>query len=243
MEDFWGWRRRLGLIYMASSTVMDSEFQAMAPKGVTIHQTRIRLPKTTVEGLGQMMAEGPLEECTALLATAPLDIIMFGGSSASFLGGRTAFAGSLEDRMRPHAKGIPVSTSMSAVLRALTAVRARRVAMVTPYIEEVAARGAAFLRDAELEVTGVSNMGLDDSVDIGNVPLERVYAFARAAQLNGADSMYISCTNLRSVGAIAALEQDLGIPVVSAIQASFWDCLRLTGLKDQLPAFGSLLTH
>jgi maleate isomerase len=79
-----------------------------------------------------MMAQGPLEECTSLLAAAPLDIIMFGGSSASFLGGRTAFAGSVEERMRPHANGIPVSTSMSAVLRALQAVGAQRVAMVTP---------------------------------------------------------------------------------------------------------------
>jgi maleate isomerase len=92
-------------------------------------------------------------------------------------------------------------------------------------------------------VTGVLNMSLDDSVDIGNVPLERVYAFARSARLDGADAMYISCTNLRSVGMIAALEQDLGIPVISVIQASFWDCLRVTGLKDHLPAFGSLLTR
>src|SRR5690606_24923454 len=114
------------------STVQDAEYQAMAPKGVTIHQTRIRLPKTTVKGLSDMMEEGPLEECTSLLATAPLDIIMFGGSSASFLSGQTGYNASLEDRMSAHSNGIPVSTSMSAVLRGLKKFQATRVAVVTP---------------------------------------------------------------------------------------------------------------
>ena len=242
MEDYWGWRRRFGLIYMASSTVQDAEYQAMAPKGVTIHQTRIRLPKTTVKGLNEMMETGPLEECTSLLATAPLDIIMFGGSSASFLSGSSGYNSSLEERMSAHSNGIPVSTSMSGVLRGLTAFNVKRVTMVTPYIDEVAEKGAAFLKSNGYEITGVRNMGLDDSVAIGNVPLERVYKFARGAELNGAEAMYISCTNLRTVGMISALETDIGIPVISAIQASFWDCMRLTGLPDKLPQFGRLLT-
>ncbi len=242
MEDYWGWRRKFGLIYMASSTVQDAEYQAMAPKGVTIHQTRIRLPKTTVKGLSEMMEEGPLEECTSLLATAPLDIIMFGGSSASFLSGQSGYNASLEERMSAHSNGIPVSTSMSAVLRGLKKFEATRVAVVTPYIDDVAARGAEFLRSHGYEIASIRNMGLNDSVDIGNVPLERVYHFAREAELNGANAMYISCTNLRTVGMISALETDIGIPVVSAIQASFWDCMRLTGLPDKLPQFGRLLT-
>lgn len=46
--------------------------------------------------------------------------------------------------------------------------------------------------------------------------------------------------NLRSVGAIAPLEADLGVPVVSAIQASFWDALRLAGVRDSKAGFGRL---
>ena len=54
------------------------------------------------------------------------------------------------------------------------------------------------------------------------------------------DGVFISCTNLRSVGAIATLEADLGVPVVSAIQASFWDALRLAGVRASKPGFGRL---
>jgi maleate isomerase len=243
LEDYCGWRRRFGLIYMAASTVMDSEFQAMAPRGITVHQTRMRLPAGNVAGLTQMMMSGPLEECTSLLASAPLDLIMFGGSSASFLGGDSTYSNSLEHRMRLHSQGIPVSTSMSAVLRALGALGAKRIAIVTPYTDEVAELGAAFLRSSGFHVSSVSNMGLEDSVSIGNVSLERAYEFARAAPSAGAEAMYISCTNLRTVGMIAALEADLGIPVVTAVQASFWDCLRLTHCPDRLPGFGQLLAR
>ena len=51
MKDYYGWRARIGLIYMASSTVMEPEFYAMAPEGVSIHTDRIILPAPTIEGL------------------------------------------------------------------------------------------------------------------------------------------------------------------------------------------------
>jgi maleate isomerase len=55
-----------------------------------------------------------------------------------------------------------------------------------------------------------------------------------------ADAVFIRCTALSTVGAIEALEADLGKPVVSAIQATFWDALRLAGVADDCPGFGSL---
>jgi maleate isomerase len=51
MKDFTGWRAKIGLIYMASSTVMEPEFQAMAPEGVSIHTTRIPFLNASSEGI------------------------------------------------------------------------------------------------------------------------------------------------------------------------------------------------
>ena len=77
MRDYTGWRAKIGLIYMASSTVMEPEFNAMAPEGVSIHTTRIPLPKASAEGIKSMMAEGPLEQAASLLAEAPLDAVSY----------------------------------------------------------------------------------------------------------------------------------------------------------------------
>jgi maleate isomerase len=64
----------------------------------------------------------------------------------------------------------------------------------------------------------------------------------RAADHPAADAIFISCTNFRTIGVLAALERDLGKPVVSAIQASFWHCLRLAGVEDAIDGYGRLLS-
>jgi maleate isomerase len=81
---------------------------------------------------------------------------------------------------------------------------------------------------------------LQKDYDVGRVSLDEVYRVVRETKLPESDGIFISCTNLRSVGAIAPLEADLGVPVVSAIQASFWDALRLAGVRDSKAGFGRL---
>jgi maleate isomerase len=51
LSDWYGWRARLGIIYTSSSTVMEHEFYAMAPRGVSSHTTRVYLGKVTAEEL------------------------------------------------------------------------------------------------------------------------------------------------------------------------------------------------
>src|SRR5579872_5748902 len=126
MREIYGWRAKIGLIYMASSTVMEPEFYAMAPDGVSIHTDRIVLPSATVEGLETMMSGDKVLECTSLLASAPLDVIVFGGTSATFLRGR-GWDDVVMDRMRGVSGGIPVTTTSTASVRALKALSAKKI--------------------------------------------------------------------------------------------------------------------
>jgi len=57
-----------------------------------------------------------------------------------------------------------------------------------------------------------------------------------------AEAVLILCTGIRSVPILEALENDLGKPVISAIQATFWHCLRLTGIKAEIKGYGKLLS-
>ena len=47
----------------------------------------------------------------------------------------------------------------------------------------------------------------------------------RAAAVDGADAVFVSCTNLRTVDVIDDLEDELGIPIVTSNQALAWDML------------------
>lgn len=240
MDDIYGWRARIGVIYMASSIVLEPEFVAMVPPGVSVHTTRIELPPVTVAGLDQMMGSAEVERCAELLAMAPLDVICFGGTSATFLHG-LGWDAKIIDRLRARTKGIPVTTTSTAAVKALRALGLRRIAVATPYLAEVTERARTFLEQNGFQVVACRGMELGEDHAIGAVTTEAVYRFVRETDRPESDGVFISCTNLRTVRAIEALERDLGKPVVSAIQASCWDCLRTAGVGEARPGFGKLL--
>jgi len=242
MKDFCGWRARIGLIYIASSTVMEPEFYAMAPEGVSVHSTRMHLPEASVEGLTTLMEADRVEEAAALLAKGPMDVITFGGTSATFLEGLGNDIKTIE-RIESVSGGISGSATSTAAVRALKALGVTKLCFVGPYISEVTERGRRFFGQSGFEMTGAHGMEVRGDLDINAISLEQTYAFVKARVEPECDGVFISCTGLRAVGAIEALEQDLGKPVVSAVQATFWDALRLAGVGDHVKGFGSLFEH
>ena len=57
---------------------------------------------------------------------------------------------------------------------------------------------------------------------------------------NSADGIFISCTSMRAATVLNDIEQEICKPVVTAIQASLWDLLRLVGWSGQLQMRGRL---
>ncbi len=238
--DGFGSLAKIGLINLHSSIVMEGEMWAMAAPGVSIHTSRLKVQKITVEAIDAMMRSPELEHSARLVAGAPIDVLCFGGTSASFLHG-TAFDEALVVKMRDWAPGIPVTTASTATLAALKTVDAGPVALATPYIDEVHERAICFLEENGHPVVKGDNLGIDTDQALAEVPLEEVYDLACAVDHVDASAVFISCTNFRSVGAIAALEAALGKPVISAVQASFWHSLALAGVAGARRGYGRLL--
>lgn len=231
---------RIGLIFMASSVVMESEMWAMAAEGVSVHTTRIKLPKVTVEGIEAMMNAPQLEEAARLLGAAPIDVLCFGGTSASFLHG-TAYDHALTKKLVSWAPSKKITTASTASLAALAKVKAGPVALATPYVDEIHQRAIRFLEENDHKVLRSRNLGINTDWQLAEVSLEQVYDLCRSVDHPDATAVFVSCTNFRTAGAIEALETALGKPVVSAIQASFWHSLTLAGVKGAKPGFGSLM--
>lgn len=239
MQDFYGWRARIGLIYPSSSTVMEPELYAMAPEGVSIHTTRQDIGTIDVEGLRNWVGDDIVERCTRQLAQASLHSIILGGTSASFIEGK-GWDEKICARMEAVSGGIPATTATTAVTKALVAFNRTRVSFVTAYTDEVNERGCRFLSQHGFSVVDSAGLGIVDDKQISAVPAEVVYDFARRSVSDKAEILFISCTGLRTVGVIRALEEDLGIPVVTSNQASFWHALRLAGVKAHIEGFGAL---
>lgn len=231
--------KRIGLIYMASSTLMEAEMNAMATPEVTVHTSRVTLPSVTVEGIDAMMNSPELKTAVDLVAQAPLDLLLFGGTSASFLHG-TAWDHLLIERFTRWS-GIRSTTTSTASIAALKQVEAGPISLVTPYRQEVVDRATRFFGENGHPVLSSCGLGITSDQELAEVPLERIYDLALETDTKDSSAVFISCTNFASVGAIAALEDALGKPVISAVQASFWYALELLGANAARPGFGQLM--
>lgn len=237
--DSYGYKARIGLVYMASSVVMEPEMYAMAGEGVSIHTSRLTLPSVTVDGIEAMMQSPELESAVRLCSQAPLDVLVFGGTSASFLHG-TAWDEMLIEKMRDWTK-VPVTTTSTASISALRSVGAEKIGLVTPYTRQVLARAEAFFEDNGFPVASSVGLNITNDWELAEVPLENVYEMCLEIDSSDVSAIFISCTNFRSVGALAAVEDALGKPVVSAVQASFWHCLRKLSVEGGFrEGYGSL---
>ena len=68
-----------------------------------------------------------------------------------------------------------------------------------------------------------------------------IFNAALEADRNDADAVFISCTAIRAVEVIDKIEQKLGKPVITAVQAMFWQSLRLAGFKGKISGYGQLM--
>ena len=95
--DGWSWRARIGILTPHADIGPESEFQAMAPDGISIHAARVPLgvytpggtmDPTIAEGHVRAFADPPLiDDAAELLAAAPLHAIVFGFISSSYVRG------------------------------------------------------------------------------------------------------------------------------------------------------------
>ncbi|HYC46647.1 MAG TPA: aspartate/glutamate racemase family protein [Burkholderiales bacterium] len=224
----YGWRARLGRINPSPETVGDEEWRRQCPDGVTVVSTRMFIERVDAPGLTHMVTQ--VERAARELATARVGVILMAGTAGAFNGG-PGFDRELVKRIED-ASGTRATTTMTAVLEALRALRARKLAVATSYIEPVDAALRDVLIAEGFDVLGIRGMGILKSIDMGDVQPKRTYEFAgevfRAEP--DADAYFISCGNLRGLEAAARLEQELGKPVITSNQAGLWQALQMCGV-------------
>ena len=229
-----GWRGRIGLLVPSVNTVVEPEGCALLPEGFSVYATRMRNSRSDADDMAQMCAH--VDRGVDELLSANVDVIAFACTAGSFFEG-TDGEETLRERLRGGSR-IEAVTTAGAVAGALRALNAQRVSMVTPYIPELNDLEVKFLEGWGFDVVSQAGMGILTAFDIGVVPLAETYRFAREHVDAGADALFISCTNLRTMDVIQALEEDLGIPVVTSNQATYWQCLRALGHTAAIPGYG-----
>ena len=234
----YGWRGRIGLIAPSTNTTIEPEFALVLPRGVSVHASRVHQAGGQEYASYRRMAD-EIAVAAAHLATAEVDVVTFGCTSCTYF-----IPPEEVSRSMTEIAGCPAILVADAVVEGLRAVGARRVALLTPRTSFVTEREVAFLSAEGFEVTGVHGLGLgvdeEERRAIGRVPPETLYRMALEIH-EDADAVFISCTQLPTLGLVSWLEEALGRPVVTSNQAIIWRCLRTLGARDRISGFGALL--
>jgi len=139
--------------------------------------------------------------------------------------------------------GVATTTPMAAAMAAFTALGCRRIALLTPYIDEINQAMRAHIEKAGFTVPVMGSFNEENDNKVGRISLESVCGAAlELGRHEAVDAVFVSCTALRLVDGVAKLEAELGKPVTSSNHAMAWHCLRLAGVEDSLPQFGRLFT-
>jgi maleate isomerase len=214
-----GTRHRIALIVPSSNTVMENDFHRGLPHArYTVHTDRMYLIETTREAELTMIEEHAPRAATDLGTTRP-DLLVFGCTSGGSLFGLdydAKICASLGEMA-----GCPALGVISSAAQALSRRKARRIAVITPYIDALTQSVADALTSEDCEVVTASGMGISVNVELADPTPDQIVEFCKA-QLQGHsfDTLFVSCTNFRALEAVPALEQALGVQVVTSNSAT-----------------------
>jgi maleate isomerase len=230
-------RAKIGFVLLASEQTIEENMFRLCPKGVGVHFTRVSNPDSITLASLSAQVEDLARAASTLLPDGSLDVICYGCTSGSLvIGEERVFA-----ELRKGAPKAQVTSLISGVIRALRVVGARRVAVATPYLDEINRREAAYLEAAGFEITAIAGLNLEKDSDMVRVRPDYLAEFATSLDSDAADAVFVSCGALRTLDIVETLERKLQKPVICSNQAMAWDTLRLAGIEDRIAGYGDLL--
>jgi maleate isomerase len=215
----------------------------LAPRGVSVHFTRMVAGGATGSLEGQEERNrsqiAHLDENVALLALVKPDVIVMAHTATSYTLGREGEQALMERLTGQY--GIPCITAFGSVIRACEHLGVRRIALGTPYSEDMTLRGKAHFEAHGIDV--VSYGRLPGVTNIYDETPERAYRLGRSVDHPDAQAVFLSGVGMPTVQTLAALERDLGKPAFSSAAAMMWNALRVAGVREPVPGFGRLLAQ
>ncbi len=223
---------RVGLLVPSSNSVMEVDFYRSLPHDTTLHTGRMYMPGFLPASVERMLDHHVLPAAEALATVRP-HIVVFGSTTASRVRGADYDTG-LCSRIAD-ATGAEAVSVTQAVSQALRNTGATRIAVITPYTDDVNAQLQAQFEADGFDMPVMHGMGLTNG-EVASVTAESIYSFvqARIGASARVDALYLACTNCHAMSALSLLKVAYDIPIVTANLATLQAVKRkLHALRDR----------
>src|SRR5689334_1906745 len=227
--------RHFGILVPSTNTTCEIEYCRLAPE-LQVHTGRL--------GKGGSTPFSPSKDedvayQAKLLGHARVEVIALAQTSASL------FADDYDAvtvKRMSEASGVPAVTSAQAIGRALRALGTLRVAIATPYSEEVIGRAKRYFETKYgISVIAWQSMGATDAYAIGKMDAGAAQTAFEQIDRPEVEALMVPGGNFPTMDSIASWEQRFGKPVVTTNQATLWAVLKAMRITTPLTGRGRLL--
>ncbi|MGW2342094.1 maleate cis-trans isomerase family protein [Streptomyces sp. NPDC001661] len=234
---------RIGMLTPSSNTCLEPVtyglLQGAEPGLATAHFARVPVTRIALDtGSDAQFAPEPMLAAARQLADAKVDVLVWNGTSGSWLGIERdrALAAALTAET-----GIPATTSTLALLDACAAYGVTRLGLALPYTRDVADAIVTTYAKEGLQCVLAEPFGEHDNEAFARIPPADVARQIEAAATDGAQAVAVVCTNVYGAFEAERLERTLNIPVFDSVSATLWRALDLAGARPSWSGHGQLL--
>lgn len=236
MDQDTGARATLGLIVLQVDETLERDVRQLLP-GDDLALYVSRIPSgadLTVDTIEQMEADLP-QTASLLPQTPDYDVIAYACTSGTTLIGAERVAALIRETCRT----AHVTNPLTAALAAFDHLGVQSVGLVSPYVPSIATPVEDALRAGGIEVPQALSFGEQVEANVARINATSLIDAATEVA-EGADAVFLSCTNFRTLGVLPMLEAKLGKPVISSNTALCWHMAKLAGVSQSRDVGGRL---
>ncbi len=225
----YGPRARVGVATPQANPTVEPELRALIPQSIGVYATRLTHDAPRVEDrLRHYVTHMP----AAIRSFGPMRLAAFGFgcTGSSYVAGQA-----LEDQLTESAWrecAVPVITAAQAIREVLGALGVRRIALVSPYPEDLAEAGYRYWQESGIAVT--ARLRVDPTID----DTHRIYEFTsddalaalrdllRSPEAQRAGCVVASGTGMPTLRALRLFRHECAMPVLSSNLCLAWALTR-----------------
>jgi len=232
-----GINSKVGLIALSTDFMIEKDFKKIIENmNIDLFVNRIRsYYPLTKENLIKM-GENVTEVSKDILPDEKLDCVVYGCTSGTIASGYDSIKNKI-NLAKPEAR---VVTPSSAAVNALRKMNVKKVSIFTPYSEKLNNDVVDYFKKENFIVTSNSYFDILYDNDIAKVDPDYLFEVITKMDLEEAEAVFLSCTNLPALNIVDKLEKKLNKIVLSSNQVLIWDTLQNIKKTEPVNGFGKL---
>lgn len=229
---------KMGLIVLQADETIEGDFRRLISDEMPLYVSRVESGlEVSKDSLGKM--QEALPRAVRLLPQGlSFDVVGYGCTSGSAVIGPENIKRLITENINAKA----VTEPLSALIAVCKKLGISRLAFLSPYVDSVSQK----LRD-ELKTNGIDTaiFGTFNEAEeekVVRISPQSVYeAGVSLGQNDMCQALFISCTNLRTLSSIRAIEDELNKPVLTSNQVLAWHMKLLAGDNTPIENAGKFL--